>query len=378
MPSKKRYSAEFKRKVLRELKRKPARQVQAEFGVLPKSCYLWQQEKEARSEQRAVRAGRFLGYHARLALLRATLKDVSARLRELKKHPALRQTIAAKCAFIERARGKEPLARYLQALSVPQGRRYTWLKKKKHDRQLVGAIVRINDELRGKCSPSMMLRELKMRGVRCGRERLVRVMREGGISTRGYDLAAMRKKSSAPPNRLLSPFRVTGSNRVWVGDMTFIRTREGYLQLSILLDLYSRRVVGWATGDRQNAELALNALGMALLQRSPKSGLIHHTDRGSAYASHAYQACLEKNGIVSSMSHAGRPVENAFAESFFRTLKEEIKGHPFFASHETAKNAIFEYIEIFYNRQRRHGSLSYVSPMEFEELAGHNSDSEPQ
>jgi transposase InsO family protein len=152
--------------------------------------------------------------------------------------------------------------------------------------------------------------------------------------------------------------------------MTIVRTRAGLLHLSILLDLYSRRIVGWAMGDAQTTELALNALGMALLQRLPKPGLIHHTDRGSAYSSGAYRACLQNNGIVSSMSRAYRCNQNAYAERFFGSLKRELSNNTRFPDKETARTAIFEYIEIFYNRQRRHNALGRISPMEFEERKG--------
>jgi transposase InsO family protein len=125
-------------------------------------------------------------------------------------------------------------------------------------------------------------------------------------------------------------------------------------------------------GERQNTELALSALGMALLQRLPQPGLIHHTDRGTAYTSAPYQACLRNNGIVCSMSGAYRPWQNVFAERFFKSFKHEFANHTCFATGETAKTAIFEYIEIFYNRQRRHKSLDNISPMEFEERGGHS------
>jgi putative transposase len=219
-----------------------------------------------------------------------------------------------------------------------------------------------------------MWRELRGQGIRCSIERLERLRREHRIETweeRRRRLKAERKRVVAiGVNRLHGHFRVTGLNRVWVGDMTFVRTRAGYLHLSILLDLYSRRVVGWAMGPRPNMGLAFGALGMALLQRSPKPGLIHHTDRGSPYCCNAYRACLARHGIVPSLSAASTPTDNVFAERFFRTLKEEFLNHADFATHEAAKAAIFDYVEVFYNRQRQHSALGYISPMEFEERTG--------
>jgi putative transposase len=221
-----------------------------------------------------------------------------------------------------------------------------------------------------------MWRELKAQGISCSIERLARLRRENGIETwekRRKRLKAERKKVVASAfSRLQGPFRVTGPNRVWVGDMTFVRTRTGFLHLSILLDLYSRRIVGWAMGKRPDCALALSALGMALLQRLPGRGLIHHTDRGSPYSSTAFRTCLANNGLIPSMGAASTPTDNVIAERFFKSLKEELVNHADFATHETAKAAIFEYIEVFYNRQRRHSALGYISPMEFEEQRGYS------
>jgi putative transposase len=219
-----------------------------------------------------------------------------------------------------------------------------------------------------------MWRELRAQGIQCSIERLQRLRRENGIETweERRKRLKVERKNVVPSafNRLHGPFRVTGANRVWVGDMTFVRTRTGLLHLSILLDLYSRRIVGWAMGDRPDAALALGALGMALLQRLPRRGLIHHTDRGSPYSSVAYRTCLKNNGMFPSMGAPSTPTDNVVAERFFKSLKEELVNHADFATHETAKAAIFEYIEIFYNRQRRHSTLGYISPMEFEERGG--------
>jgi transposase InsO family protein len=264
------------------------------------------------------------------------------------------------------------LTDYQRALSITRKRWHTWLRRKEKDYQLIAQIEHIYEESHRVVGQNRLLRELRSRGGACSLPRLRRLLRDSGIKAWGVSRQAKRRKSTAPPNYLRSPFRVTGPNRVWVGDMTFVRTKVGFLHLSILLDLYSRRVVGWALGERQNTELALSALGMALLQRLPHPGLIHHTDRGTAYTSAPYQACLRNNGIVCSMSRAYRPWQNVFAERFFKSFKHEFANHTYFATDEIAKSAIFEYIEIFYNRQRRHKSLDNISPMEFEERGGYS------
>lgn len=161
-------------------------------------------------------------------------------------------------------------------------------------------------------------------------------------------------------------FRVTAPNRIWVGDMTFIRTRAGFLHLSVLLDLFSRRVVGWAMGDSATTELAMHTLAMALLQRLPQPGLIHHSDQGKPYSARVYRECLRRHAILPSMNAVSNPTDNAVAESFFALFKNELIRQREFTSLEELRTAIFEYIEIFYNRQRRHSTLGFVSPMEFE------------
>ena len=155
-------------------------------------------------------------------------------------------------------------------------------------------------------------------------------------------------------------------NAAWAGDITYIPTREGWLYLAVLLDLYSRIVVGWSMRDDMERQLCLDALTMALKSRRPGPGLLHHTDRGSQYASHDYRAVLDANGIVCSMSRKGDCWDNAVAESFFKTLKAELVDDADFATRDEARRAIFEFIEVWYNRQRLHSHLDYKSPREYE------------
>jgi putative transposase len=162
-------------------------------------------------------------------------------------------------------------------------------------------------------------------------------------------------------------FTATQADRIWVGDMTFIRTRAGFLFLAVLLDLFARRVVGWCMHDRPNLELALGALDMALDRRRPRPGLIHHTDQGPLYSAYRYRDRMQIYGIVPSMSARGNCYDNAVAESFFSNLKNELVHHCDFHTREAARAAIFDYIEVFYNRQRRHQALGYLSPLQFEQ-----------
>lgn len=167
-------------------------------------------------------------------------------------------------------------------------------------------------------------------------------------------------------NRLARQFSANRPNQKWVCDITYIPTGEGWLYLAAVIDLYSRKVVGWSMADHMKTELVEEALKMACQRRRPIAGLLHHSDRGVQYASHVYQQLLKANGIESSMSRAGNCYDNAAMESFWSTLKSELVYHADYATHEQARQAIFEYMEIFYNRIRTHSSIGYVSPEAFE------------
>jgi transposase InsO family protein len=182
--------------------------------------------------------------------------------------------------------------------------------------------------------------------------------------------ATTNSKHTLPvaPNLLSRQFTVSRPNRVWVADITYIWTAEGWLYLAVVLDLYSRLIVGWAMGERVDGNLTVSALRQALANRQPSPGLIHHSDRGRQYASGDYQKLLREHGAICSMSRKGDCWDNAPCESFFGTLKQELVYQERFATREEAKAKIFEYIEVFYNRQRRHSAAGSHSPAEFERL----------
>ena len=164
------------------------------------------------------------------------------------------------------------------------------------------------------------------------------------------------------PNRLNRCFQAMNPNQIWVGDVTFIATKKGWLYLAVLLDLFSRKVIGWSMSDKNNKQLVINALDMALERRRPQSEVLHHTDRGSIYGSDDYRNKLITSGLVPSMSRKGDCYDNAVAESFFSTLKNKLVSEERFTSRDHAKSEIFEFVEIFYNRQRLHQSLNYITP----------------
>ncbi len=212
--------------------------------------------------------------------------------------------------------------------------------------------------------------ELRAQGVRCGRKRVARLMRAAGLAARRRRCYRVTTQSRHPhpvaPNVLARRFAVAGPNRVWVGDITYLPTREGWLYLAVLLDLGSRRVVGWAMRATLDRGLPLEALEMALAGRQPARGLLHHSDRGSQYACGEYRALLAAHGVTVSMSRTGNCWDNAVAESFFGTLKTELVEGADWMTRAAARAAVFEYLEVWYNRQRRHSALGYLSPVEYE------------
>jgi putative transposase len=218
-------------------------------------------------------------------------------------------------------------------------------------------------------SPRMRA-ELLTRGYFCGHNRVARIMRESGImakmTVRFRRLTRSGKRRPAAPNLLDRKFEVAKPNAVWVSDITYIPTKEGFLYLAIVLDLYSRSVVGWGMSERLTPDLVASALRQALKKREVEPGLMHHSDQDMLYSSYLYQGLLSDNEIVCSMSRKGNCYDNAVAESFFSSLKNEFCAFERFESRDEAALELFEWIEVFYNRVRRHSTLGYLSPVDYE------------
>jgi putative transposase len=263
-------------------------------------------------------------------------------------------------------------------LGVSRSGFYAWLKRGESGRAKENAILAekirvIHRESRGIYGSPRVYRVLRNEGQRFGKHRVARVMRLEGIRgcarKRFRFTATKHEDMPAAPNRLAQNFTTTAPNRVWVADVTQVRTQEGWLFLSAVLDLYSRRVVGWATAAHNGQELAIEALDNAIRTRRPPAGLVHHSDRGGMYLSTDYQDLLDRNGMICSMSRPGNCLDNAVAESFFHTLKTEWLYHHRFQSRDQARLFIFDYIESFYNRTRLHSTLGYRSPIQYETVA---------
>ena len=265
--------------------------------------------------------------------------------------------------------------RLCRAFGLPPVSYYRWLKlpvgkRKREDRELSEDIKRIFRKSRSTYGSPRLQRELREEGKRHGRKRIRRLMREMNLrpkAARRFKVTTdSRHNKPVAPNILGQRYTPSAANTAWAGDITYVRTDEGWLYLATVIDLYSRRIVGWSMGTRLLTSLVSNALDMAVRQRRPPQGIIHHSDRGSQYCSDVYQALLSKNGFICSMSGRGNCYDNAVMESFYHTLKVElIYGHRYRTRSE-AQMAVFDYIEIFYNRQRLHSSLDYQTPEAFE------------
>ena len=283
-----------------------------------------------------------------------------------------------KHACIARHRGEFPVRLMCRVLAVSPAGFYAAQRRESSERAMRDEALRLKVRAahlrsRRRYGAPRVHAELQAEGELVGKKRVARLMREDGLvgrrrrrfvrttdSRHSYPIAANVL------DRRFGVEQVAGPNRVWVSDLTYVPTREGWLFLAIVLDLGSRRVVGWAMRDTLEAELALAALRMALADRRPTSGLVHHSDRGSQYACGDYRRLLEEHGLVASMSKKGDCWDNAVAESFFASLETELIQEANWDTRAAARQAIFEYVEAWYNRERRHSSLGYRSPVQYE------------
>ena len=278
-------------------------------------------------------------------------------------------------AFVEVEKARFPVAMMCRVLEVSRAGFYAWRTRPEairvgQDQRLAVEIASIHAESRRRYGSPRVHAELQRRGRATSRKRVARLMRTQGLRARHKRRFRTTTDSAhefpVAPNIVRRKFEADAPNKTWVTDITYIWTPEGWLYLAVILDLFSRRVVGWGMSEQITRKLALDALDMALSQRQPPRGLIHHSDRGSQYASGDYRRMLAANQIVCSMSRRGDCWDNAVAESFFSTIKLELVYESEWATRSEARAAIFEYLEVFYNRERLHSSLGYLSPAAFE------------
>ena len=282
-----------------------------------------------------------------------------------------------KFAFISEEKVAFPIAVLCRVLAVSTSGYYASQARPisrhaRRDEELSGRIATVHRMSRRRYGSPRVHEDLKADGECVGRKRVARLMREKrlvALTRRRYRKTTDSKHTfPIAPNLLERDFTARGPDESWVTDITFLWTRQGWLYLAVILDLFSRRVVGWATSQSVDRHLALAALDMALVNRCPSRGLVHHSDRGSTYASRAYRKALKSRGIRCSMSRKGDCWDNAMAESFFATLKREMEDIDSLEGWADANLSIGEYIDGFYNPQRRHSAINYNSPIEFELL----------
>ena len=282
-----------------------------------------------------------------------------------------------KYGFVRAHRDEFKVLRMCGALKVSRSGYYDWCsrgesKRSREDRILLAEIRKVHESNKQAYGAVKTWRALRDRGVACGKHRVARLRRLAGIEARRmkrFRLAYQARQSAPPaPNLLKAPFGAARPDQVWVADITFIATRSGWLYLAVIVDLCSRVVAGWSMKERPTQELVSEALMMATEQRRPSPGLIHHSDQGIQYSSGLYLRLLERHGVERSMSRKGNCYDNAVAESFFSSLKNELVHGRDYHTREEAKMEIFEYIELFYNRQRLHQSLGYQVPADYDSM----------
>ena len=281
-----------------------------------------------------------------------------------------------KYACIERRRSDYPIRMMCRLLRVSASGYYAWRirpesPRAKTDRELVSKIKRIHAQSKGVYGSPRIRAELASEGNQVGRNRVARLMRLErlqGCPRRRFRVTTQRNPTHRVARNLLQQnFTAAAPNQRWVADITYISTHRGCIYLAIVLDLYSRRIVGWSMSRWMNRRIVVDALRMAISARQPEGKLIHHSDRGGQYTSDDFRNELAKHGIEASMSSTGNCYDNAVAESFFGLLKRERVNRVRYRTREEARADIFEYIEVFYNRSRRHGYLGNISPAEFEQ-----------
>jgi len=280
-----------------------------------------------------------------------------------------------KFRFVSAHRETFKVGRMCKLLNVSRSGYHAWRNRPESRRSLESRALEAKIRVLHSASHSIygaprIHQDLIDDGIRCSKNRVARIMRKAGIRSRTKKKfkATTNSRHNFPiaPNLLNQDFNVDAPDRTWVGDITYIHTNEGWLYLAVLLDLFNREVVGWSASSRMTRQLAIDALQMAFDRRDPGKGLLHHSDRGSQYASTDYQNILKEHGIICSMSRKGNCYDNAVAESFFGRLKSEWVNHNRYLSRSEAMRSLFYYIEIFYNRKRRHSSINYVTPQEYE------------
>lgn len=279
--------------------------------------------------------------------------------------------------FIREERMNYPIGLLCKTLSVSRSGYYKYLRQKitvkaKEDAKVLEIIRFYYTKSNGTYGLPRIMAAMRKSGLKINKKRIARLMRLNNIrakTKRKFKVTTRaNKKMQASENLLCGKFCSGENNKIWTSDITYLWTREGWLYLAVIMDIYSRKIVGWSVGSNLSTELIMRALRMAVIHRNPSEGIILHSDRGSQYTSYGFRKLLKSYGIIQSMSSSGNCYDNAITESFFHTLKTELTFWERYQTREEAKRSLFNYIEVFYNRQRLHSALDYLSPVEFEEI----------
>lgn len=283
-----------------------------------------------------------------------------------------------RCEFLKEHRGEfGPIKKACRILHVSKSEYYDYIKRRKSNAQiereaLEGFVVEKFEQHKGRYGYRRINRELRKEGIVVSEKRVLAIMRKLGMqakgATRKHRRAKVVEKGDPRINLVDRMFAVDAKNKLWVGDITYIKTNEGWLYLAAVIDAFHRKVVGWSMSERIAEKLVSDALEQAVGRENPPDdfSLVFHDDQGCQYTSRAFQRCLESHGIAQSMSRPGNPWDNALAESFFKTLKRELVNDKKYETREEAKQDIFKYIELYYNRQRMHSSIGYAAPCDLE------------
>ncbi len=278
--------------------------------------------------------------------------------------------------FIKEHRKDYPIGIMCRLLSASCSGYHRWIKRKLsarefENRRLLEIIVFHYKKSKRTYGLPRILAAIRRQGLKVNKKRVARLMRVNNIKAktkRRFRVTTVQNSKAQPSENLLNQnFTAASENKIWTGDITYVWTKEGWIYLAVVMDIYSRKIVGWLIDSSLSTELVIRALMMAVLHRNPERGIIFHSDRGSQYTSGSFRELLKNYGIVQSMSSTGNCYDNAVTESFFHTLKTELTYWEKYQTRDEAKGSIFEYIEINYNRRRLHSSLGYLSPVEFEE-----------
>ncbi|MCA1740619.1 MAG: IS3 family transposase [Actinobacteria bacterium] len=374
------YPPEFKREAVRLVRSSPNRsvaQIARELGVSDNSLRSWVKQTEI---DQGEREGLTTEERDELWKLRKEVKLLRQEREILRKAGGLfrqggRDPVRL-FRLIDAEKANYPISLLCRVLKVSRSGYYDWKDRppSKRDREnatLTEKIREVHHRSRQIYGYPRVHAELRALGVRCSRKRVARLMRKAGLRgcLRGRKKRTTRRDPHATPaaDLVKRNFTAAAPDSIWTADITYVGTQEGFLYLAFILDVYSRRVVGWSMATHLRTELVVDALEMALWRRKPDAGLIHHTDRGAQYTALSFGKRLEEAGIVPSMGRAGSALDNAISESFVASLKTELLHRHRFLSREAARMAIFDYIERFYNRVRRHSSLGYLSPSDYEQ-----------